>query len=262
MNPSPLDGNAGSGDVQPWRRRTGTACRPSASRRASSGPLPVRPRRASGGRRCARSGADGCRDAGLRRAAVEDVSGAVGGHRAPLAQQQKRRAGVWGAGRAPADGGRGPGRSWRAVRHHPRPGALAGDVGELPVQVDVCQLQPAQLRHPHAGVHQQPQQDLVAAARKAVRSKAPGGPRRTAHVLRRAAISWSVSIGTGLSGGLGIPMPSVSATSRSPSATSHRQNQRIPRNRVPTVEVSASQAATACRVSSSSTGSRLGRSAS
>jgi hypothetical protein len=54
-------------------------------------------------------------------------------------------------------------------------------------------------------------------------------------------------------------MPSVEATSSSPPATSHRQNRRIPRGWVSTVEgsaSSASQAATACRVSSSSTGAR------
>jgi hypothetical protein len=51
-----------------------------------------------------------------------------------------------------------------AERHDPGPGALAGEVGQLPVQVDAGQLQAAQLGHPHAGVEQQPQDDLVTAA--------------------------------------------------------------------------------------------------
>jgi hypothetical protein len=34
----------------------------------------------------------------------------------------------------------------------------------VPVVVDVGQLEPAQLGHPHAGVEQQAQDDLVAAA--------------------------------------------------------------------------------------------------
>ncbi len=57
----------------------------------------------------------------------------------------------------------------------------------------------------------------------------------------------------------GMSMPSVGATSSSPSVTGHRQNRRIPRSRVPTVEgsaVSAGHAATARRVGSSSTGCR------
>jgi hypothetical protein len=77
--------------------------------------------------------------------------------------------------------------------------------------------------------------------------------------LSSAVISSSVTIGTGFSGGAGISMPSVGATSSSPSVTGHRQNRRIPRSRVPTVEgsaVSVSHAATARRVSSSSTGCR------
>ncbi len=96
-----------------------------------------------------------------------------------------------------------------------------------------------------------------------MRSKTPGRPRPTAQAFSRAAISSSVRIGTGLSGGLGISMPSVGAFSSSPSVTSQRQNRRMPRSRVPTVEgsavsaSSASHAAMACRVSSSSTGSRL-----
>jgi len=45
------------GARRPWMGRTGTACRRCASRRASSGPAPVRRRRATGGRRCAGSGA-------------------------------------------------------------------------------------------------------------------------------------------------------------------------------------------------------------
>jgi hypothetical protein len=75
-------------------------------------------------------------------------------------------------------------------------------------------------------------------------------------------ISVSVRIGTGLSGELAISIPSVGAFSRSPSVTSQRQNLRIPRRRVLMVAgshvsaSSASQAAMACRVSSSSTGSR------
>ena len=57
-------------------------------------------------------------------------------------------------------------------------------------------------------------------------------------------------------------MPSVGATSSSPSVTSQRQNRRIPRSRVPTVEgshvsaSSASQALIACRVSSFSVAGR------
>jgi hypothetical protein len=51
-----------------------------------------------------------------------------------------------------------------SASRRPWAGALSGDVGELPVEVDVGQLEPAQLRHPHAGVEQQPQDDLVAAA--------------------------------------------------------------------------------------------------
>jgi hypothetical protein len=69
-----------------------------------------------------------------------------------------------------------------------------------------------------------------------VRSKVPGRPRGTAPVSSRAAIWSSVRIGTGFSGADGISMPSVGATSSSPSATSHRQKCRIPRSRVPTVE--------------------------
>ena len=53
--------------------------------------------------------------------------------------------------------------SLRAEGHHLGTRALARHVGELPVEVDVGQLEPAQLRHPHAGVEQQPQDDLVAA---------------------------------------------------------------------------------------------------
>jgi hypothetical protein len=41
----------------PLTRRTGRACRPTASRRASSSPAPAHLRQASGGRRCAESGA-------------------------------------------------------------------------------------------------------------------------------------------------------------------------------------------------------------
>jgi hypothetical protein len=52
----------------------------------------------------------------------------------------------------------------RAERYDPWARALAGDVGQLPVQVDVGERKAAQLRHPHFGVEQQPQHDLVAAA--------------------------------------------------------------------------------------------------
>src|SRR4051794_12805835 len=45
----------------PWKRRSGTACRPSVSRPASSGRAPARHRRTSDGRRCAGSGAGGRR---------------------------------------------------------------------------------------------------------------------------------------------------------------------------------------------------------
>ena len=51
-----------------------------------------------------------------------------------------------------------------AERHDPGPGAPTGDVGKLPVEVDVGQPQAAQLRDADAGVEQQPQDDLVAAA--------------------------------------------------------------------------------------------------
>jgi hypothetical protein len=70
-------------------------------------------------------------------------------------------------------------------------------------------------------------------------------------------ISSSVRIGTGLSGAEAISMPSVGAVSSSPSLTSQRQNRRMPRSRVATVEgshvsaSSASQALIACRLSSS-----------
>jgi hypothetical protein len=64
-------------------------------------------------------------------------------------------------------------------------------------------------------------------------------------------------MGTGLSGAAAISMPSVGALSTPPSVTSQRQNRRIPRSRVATVEAShvsassASQALIACRLSSS-----------
>jgi hypothetical protein len=98
--------------------------------------------------------------------------------------------------------------------------------------------------------------------RNSARSKTPGRPRPTAQAVSRAAISASVRTGTGLAGGLGISIPSVGAFSSSPSVTSQRQNRRMPRSRVPTVEgshvsaSSASQAAIACRVSSSSVAGR------
>ncbi|WP_222267224.1 hypothetical protein [Modestobacter marinus] len=95
-------------------------------------------------------------------------------------------------------------------------GALAGDVGQLAVQVDVGQLQSAQLGDPDAGVEQQSPDDLLAAAGEhgAVEDAGPTATDRA--VLSRAAISSSVRTGTGFYGGAGFLMPSVGATSSSP----------------------------------------------
>jgi hypothetical protein len=108
----------------------------------------------------------------------------------------------------------------RAERYDPWARALAGDVGQLPVQVDVGQRKAAQLRHPHFGVEQQPQHHLVAAAEEDGAVKDPGAAAADRAGLEQRGDLVVGEDRDGLAGGAGISTPSVGATSSSPSVTS------------------------------------------
>jgi hypothetical protein len=108
----------------------------------------------------------------------------------------------------------------RAERYDPWARALAGDVGQLPVQVDVGQRKAAQLRHPHFGVEQQPQHHLVAAAEEDGAVKDPGAAAADRAGLEQRGDLVVGEDRDGLAGGAGISTPSVGAPSSSPSVTS------------------------------------------
>jgi hypothetical protein len=93
-------------------------------------------------------------------------------------------------------------------------------VGQLPAQVDVGERKAAQLRHPHFGVEQRPQHDLVAAAEEGGAVKDPGAAAADRAGLEQRGDLVVGEDRDGLAGGAGISTPSVGATSSSPSVTS------------------------------------------